>query len=127
MRVRCVRLFKWLNPGYGEPMEEAANLSVGDELPVLAVLADGGLWGVGLYVLDRRGDRVWYPAGMFETISTTIPSNWVTQLWPDGSLHLAPEAWLRPGFFEGVVDGKRDGPAAREILERELAVILDEA
>jgi hypothetical protein len=64
---------------------------------------------------------------MFETVSTTLPSNWVVHLRPDGSLHLAPEAWLQRGFFEGYVDGERNGPAAREILERELAIILDES
>jgi hypothetical protein len=37
----------------------------------------------------------------------------------------------RPGFsrgsLEGYVNGQRDGAAARQILERELAVILDES
>ncbi len=77
--------------------------------------------------MARRNDRLRYPAAMFETVSTTLPSNWVVQLWPDGSLHLAPEAWLQPGFFEGYVDGERNGAAAREILERELAITFDES
>jgi hypothetical protein len=64
---------------------------------------------------------------MFETVSTTVPSNWVVQLWPNGSLYLAPEAWLQLGFFEGYVDGERNGPAAQEILERESAIILDQS
>jgi hypothetical protein len=102
-------------------------LRVGEEFVVLSVLIDRSLWNVGLQLLDRDGGRSWYPAAMFETVSTAIPSNWVVQLWPDGSVHLAPEAWLQPGFFEGYVNGERNGRAAREILERELAVILSES
>ncbi|MFL5935903.1 MAG: hypothetical protein ACJ76U_03590 [Gaiellaceae bacterium] len=55
------------------------------------------------------------------------PRNWVVQLRPDGSHHLAPDAWLQPGFFEGVVDSERNGAAARAILERELAIIVDDS
>ena len=127
MRVRCVRLFKLSNPGYGEPIDDHPRLRVGEEFVVLSVLVDRSLWGVGLQLLDRDGDRSWSPAGMFETVSTTVPSNWVVQLWPNGSLYLAPEAWLQLGFFEGYVDGERNGPAAQEILERESAIILDQS
>jgi hypothetical protein len=102
-------------------------LKIGDEFVVLSALIDGGPSTVLLQLLHSDGDRSWYPAAMFETVSTKIPSNWVVQLRPDGSLHLAPEAWLQPGFFEGVVDGERDGRAARAILERELAIIVDES
>jgi hypothetical protein len=125
MRVRCARLFKTAGPEYGEPIDEHPRLRLGEEFVVLSILADGR--ETLLQLLDRDGERAWEPAGMFETVSATIPSNWVVQLWPDGSLHLAPEAWLQPGFFEGCVNGQRDGPAARQILERELAIILDES
>jgi hypothetical protein len=127
MRVRCVRLFKSSNPGYGEPIDEHPRLRVGQEFVVLSVLVDGSLWRVALQLLDRSGDRSWYPAGMFETVSTTLPSNWVVQVWPDGSLHLAPEAWLRGGFFDGFVDGQRNGAAWAAILDRELSIILEES
>ena len=127
MRVRCVRLFKSAGPGYGEPIDEHPRLKLGDEFVVLSVLIDDSLWTVGLQLLHEDGSRGWYPAAMFETILTRVPRNWVVQLWQDGSLHFAPEAWLQPGFFEGVVDGERNGPAARAILDRELAIILDDS
>ena len=127
MRVRCVRLFVSAGPGYGEPVDKHPRLNLGDEFVVLSALVDGGPSAVLLQILHDDGDRSWYPAAMFETLSTSIPRNWVAQLRPDASLHLGPEAWLQPGFFEGVVEGERNGPAARKILERELAVILDES
>jgi hypothetical protein len=128
VRVRCTQLFASAGPRYGEPIEEHPRLRVGEEYVVLSVLVDRSLWTVGLQLLEREGDRgSWYPAAMFERVSTRIPSNWVVQLWTDGSLHLAPEPWLRPGFYEGYVDGERNGPAARAIFDRELAIIIDEA
>jgi hypothetical protein len=102
-------------------------LKIGDEFVVLSALIDGGPSTVLLQLLHSHGERSWYPAAMFEAVSTRVPRNWVVRLLPDGSLHLAPEAWLRPGFFEGVVDGERNGPAARKILETEQAIILGES
>jgi hypothetical protein len=122
-----VRLFKSSNPGYGEPVEEHPRLAIGDEYVVLSVLVCDWLWIVGLQLSDRDNGSSWYPAGMFVTVSTATPSNWVRQLDPDGSLHLPPEAWLQPGFYEGYVNGERNGAAAREIFERERAVIIEEA
>jgi len=128
VRVRCVRFFKSVGPGYGEPVEEHPRLRIGEEYVVLSVLVCDWIWRVGLQLLDRDDGWGWYPAGMFETVSPAIPSNWVTQLDSEGSLHLAPRAWLeQPGFYEGYINGERNGPAAREIFERERAVILDEA
>jgi hypothetical protein len=129
VRVRCVRFFKSVGPGYGEPVDDHPRLRLGEEYVVLSVLVCEWPWNVGLQLLDPDDEWrwSWEPAGMFETVSTAIPSNWVTQLNSDGSLRLAPEAWLEPGFHEGYVNGERNGPAAREIFERERAVILDEA
>lgn len=121
-----MRFFKSSNPGYGTPVEDHPRLRLGDEYVVLSVLVSDWLWQVGLQLLE--GDRWgWYPAGMFETVSAAIPSNWVTQLDSEGSLRLAPEAWLQPGFYEGYVNDERNGPAARQIFERERAIILDDA
>jgi len=63
---------------------------------------------------------------MFVTVSTRIPSNWVAQLWEGGSLHLAPAAWLKPGFWEDYFDHQRDGLAA-DTYRAEAEVILREA
>jgi hypothetical protein len=129
VRVRCIRFFKSSGPGYGESVEEHPRLRLGEEYVVLSVLVDRSIWRVGLQLHedDEWHPWSWYPAGMFETVSTAIPSNWVTKLNSDGALELAPEAWLQPGFYEGYVDGERNGPAAQAIFERELAIILDEA
>jgi hypothetical protein len=114
-------------PNYGEPVDAHPGIAVGDELVVLSMLVDKGPWTVSLQVLRSDGERDWFPAGMFETVSSVVPSNWVSEIWSNGSLHISPEAWLERGFYEGYVDGERNGRAAREIYERELATILAES
>jgi hypothetical protein len=77
-------------------------------------------------ILDRDRNPVWWPAEMFQTVDTDLPSNWTIQLWDDGSLHLAPAAWLRPGFWEEYWD-QRAGGAAADVFRREAEIILREA
>ena len=127
MRVRCVLLFESSGPNYGKPVDWHPGVAVGDEFVVLSMLVDKSIWKISLQLLHPDRDRSWFPAGMFETVSSTVPSNWVSEIWPNGSLHISPEAWLQRGFYEGYVDGKHNGPAAREITERELAIILAES
>lgn len=78
-----------------------------------------------LQILDDEGPT-WWPMEMFESVSTRIPSNWIAQLRQDGSLHLAPESWLQPGFWEDFFDNQREGDAA-DTFRRELEVIRREA
>jgi hypothetical protein len=127
VRVRCVRLFDAFGPKYGEPIEPHPGVAIGDEFVVLSILVNDNIWRVMLQLLRADGERSWFPAAMFETTSSAIPSNWVAQIWADGSLHLSPEAWLQRGFYEGYIDGERNGRRAREIYETELATILAES
>jgi len=62
---------------------------------------------------------------MFATISSTIPRNWDIQLDTTGSLHIAPQSWLRPDYWEEYFDNPRDGDAA-ETFKREVDIILRE-
>jgi hypothetical protein len=118
---------KTSGPERGEPLDEHPHLTVGDEFPVLAMLVDPRApdpWKQAIQVFDGPGTPTWWPTAMFHTISSDIPSNWTIQLWEDGSLHLAPEDWLRPGFWEECFDGN---PEAVTAFKREREVILREA
>ena len=110
-------------------MESSPHIAVGEEFTVLSILVEersdpgGHTW---LLIYDRKNSPTWWPAQMFVTVSTRISSNWVAQLWPDGSFHLAPQAWLKPGFWEDYFDHQRHGPAA-DTYRAEAEVILREA
>ena len=124
MRVRCIRLVATVGPQRGQPVEHADHLSVGDEFKVLAVLIDTDApWPI-LLCLDSDAGALWEPAVMFETIDGRMPSNWTASLWPDGSLHLAPEAFLRPGFWDAYSEYEQ---TARATFERERQLMLDQS
>jgi hypothetical protein len=105
-------------------------LSVGAEYVVLAISVSRR--GIDLLLLDDQAQRPgWHPAGDFDLVSDSIPSNWKVQVGVGGSvdsLEIAPAAWLEPRFF---VDYWGDDPgaakAADEIFQRELATILIES
>jgi hypothetical protein len=126
MRVRCTRLIATTGPRRGQPIESVPGLAVGDEVPVLSILADPPApWPILLQLLVDGGPS-WWPAEMFITTSSRIASNWTIQVWDDGSIHIAPDAWLRPGFWEEFFNNQRLGPAA-DTFRRELEVILRES
>jgi len=127
MRVRCRKLIRTFGPNRGEKVGAAPGLAVGDEVPVMSILISPKAPDmILLQILDRERDPVWWPAGMFETIETSLPSNWTIQLWEDGSLHLAPASWLRPGFWEEYWEQRGGGPAA-DLFRSEAETILREA
>jgi hypothetical protein len=63
---------------------------------------------------------------MFETVSPHLPSSWCVELRGDGSLHLAPKAWLEPGFWESYFARPHDSPEAA-VFEAEAERIIRES
>lgn len=130
MRVRCTQILEISGPERGRQLPFSPHLAVGDEFTVLALMVDetpGPLGAVWLQIYDeRRSSPSWWPGRMFVTTSATIPSNWTSQLWTDGSLHVAPHTWLEEGFWEAFFDDQRAGSAA-EAFRREAETILREA
>ena len=61
---------------------------------------------------------------MFEDTDPTVPSNWVVQVSEGGSLNIGPQRWLERGFWEQYFD---DEPAAIEVFDAEMAVVLRES
>ena len=115
-----------VGPTRGEPIPADEQLKPGDEFPVIAVQADQAApWPIFLLVWHPTDGALWWPGDMFETVDTTMPSNWVIQLHNDTSLHLAPKPWLQTGFWMDYAE--RRSEEAVQIFERELATILRES
>jgi hypothetical protein len=128
MRVRCERILAVGEPGHRKPLPDGRDLRVGGEYTVLAVAATPRLddvLPVSLLVLGDDASVAWWPSEMFRTISTRIPSNWVAQVGPDGTVRLAAEAWQQRGFWERYYASGRN--EANDEFDRELEVILREA
>jgi hypothetical protein len=109
---------------------ESTAFTVGGEYVVLAIRADNA--GVQFLVLDDLSrEPAWLNAKEFDLVSDEIPSNWAIQVGSAGAVDIvyaAPPSWRRPGFFDEYWsdDPKLNGPA-REVFEREVAVITRES
>ena len=120
MRVVCVR---FLDPVTLEERTEDQWLTLDREYPVLSidVERDRRVW---LRIeSDDGGTPALFDAEMFMTTSMLVPSNWRVRIDEGGALQLAPEPWLRQGFWDEFFDRV---PNAVEIYEKERAVILTE-
>lgn len=70
---------------------------------------------------EAGGTPALFDAEMFLTTSSELPSSWRARVGEGGSLQLAPEPWLRPGFWEEFFDR---APEAVEIYEKERALVV---
>ena len=113
MKVRCTRL---ASAATGEDQVESA-LRVGSLYSVLEI-EFGPSERILLRILDDDANTpgVW-PVSMFEFVSSAVPPNWYLQANSDGTMRVAPRAWLREGFWERFFD--RD-PAAEAEYRLEL-------
>jgi hypothetical protein len=108
--------------------EAVSQLTDGAEYLVISVLAfgRGDNPKILLHVIDDDRGPGWWPSTMFVTTSSRIPPNWVARVDEEGDLHLAPEQWLRRGFwpeFYGDTGDSDSQAAARSTFVRELDVI----
>ncbi len=127
MRVRCVRIVRTSAPALPQREQERPQIRLGAEYPVLSLLVESdaaALLPRLIQVLTSNGPS-WWPMEMFVSVSSTVPSNWTAELRADGSLHLAPEPWLRPGFWEEYFDSPSAGAAA-QAFRREAELIVRE-
>ena len=127
MRVRCVQIVSTSGPNLRQPVDHSPHMAIGDEYHVLSILieADPNAALPRLVQVLGDGGPAWWPMEMFVTVSSGIPPNWTLELRPDGSLHFAPERWLRSGFWEEYFDNPRDGEAA-ETFRQEVEIIAQE-
>jgi hypothetical protein len=125
VRVRCIQILSTSGWNLGRPIPESPHIAVGEEYPVLSMLIenDPNAAVPRMVQILRDDGPSWWPIEMFVTLSSSIPPNWTVQLRPDVSLHIAPESWLRDGFWEDYFDNPRNGKAA-QTFSRETEVII---
>ncbi len=117
MKVYCVRL----SGPTGESLTDSRWLTLGKEYVVISInVPPGGRQPMLQILADDRAPS-WWPAADFLTVSTVIPSNWVAKIGEDGEVDLAPESWLKPGFWDAYSD--RDKNAISE-FDRQLGVMM---
>ncbi len=113
-------------------MTEAPELTVGCEYVVTAISVISGQ-DVRLRVVedpfstdDTHLPAMW-PASMFELVSGEIPASWRIRLGAGGSagfLQIAPESWLRDGFWDDLFDWSPTTEEAFESYRREIEIML---
>jgi len=100
---------------------------VGHEYVVFAIDAEAtpprGILPVNLLLLNELREPEWHFAAMFSVTSDVLPSTWRAKLSPTGELELAPAAWLQEGFWGALHGGGPPSKRAREIFDREVALI----
>lgn len=121
MKVVCIRL---ISPVTRQETSESEWLTLDSEYVVLAIEGNPGR-ELSIRVQDDKGGGpgLW-PAEMFMTTSTALPSSWIISIGDNGQFDLAPAKWLRPGFWEDFFDRE---PEALADFEEEKANILAEA
>lgn len=125
MRVVCIKL---VEPLSGNLQSESDWLTLDGEYVVLSIYGSRK-HGIELRVVDdlmqkyESGPVLW-PAEMFMTVSTDIPSSWVASIGDDGLFEIGPAKWMRPGFWQDYLYGEA---AAVADFEEEKTRILEEA
>ena len=130
MIVRCSSTLSPL----GDELTHYEEITIGDDYVVLTIYAAPER-DVLLRVLGVKPELRWPTRGipplwrsqMFELLSSEIPSNWRVEIDPGGAVRLEPESWLRPGFWEDLVDWSTQSESAQRDFDRELQIILDES
>lgn len=118
MKVICTRL---PSPVHAMELESSYWISVNKEYVVLSLLAEPE-GPVRLHLLLDDGCSLgWFDSANFLMVEGSLPSNWDACLNEDGTLELAPPAWLAPGFWEDYYNGD---PSASNAVRVELQTIL---
>jgi hypothetical protein len=136
VKARCLRILvgpyptrQYWDAGPEAEASEHPGITVGNEYVVTHIKV--GAYGHELGIINDDGVGSQWPAVMFETTSTRIPSNWTAAIDEDGILAIAPGSWLVPGFWgdayakEPWTSEQRIG-GARDYREQ-LAIIVREA
>ncbi|GAA3230770.1 hypothetical protein ACFO1B_27085 [Dactylosporangium siamense] len=118
MLVKCVKI---LEPFGGAQVETHPGVTIGVVYPVIEIAYLPDYWY--LRILDDNGDgssSLWDPE-MFETVDGYIPRCWSSAVSSDGSLRLAPQSWMREGFWTDVL---ADEPSALADFDEGKAAVL---
>jgi len=117
MRVYCIRV---PSPLPHIEIDVSPWVSLHREYLVASVLATPGSRVQLQLVTDDGASLGWFDADHFMTVDNNIPATWAARVTENGVLELAPEAWLRDGFWEAFYDGDE---LARHQVDSELEIL----
>ncbi len=119
MKVRCIRLLD----SAGKPREQKHSwVTIGKLYHVLEVVQDQNRWLFRLIGDKPENGPALFRFEQFEIVTSKIPPSWIVAWGKDGSLHLRPESWNEPGFWERYYDKDTD---AMRIFEEERRKIME--
>ncbi len=131
MRVRCTAL----NYSVGERHPAASGwLTIGREYVVLSIECLPHL-GTNYRLLTDEGGIEFglFPPTMFEVTDPRLSVRWQCAATADGSVSIAPPAWLEPGFWDrllgdapGLAMGQPDDRAAGSFMLETQALIAED-
>jgi hypothetical protein len=120
MKVECIKLN---DPIVDTGVKSDGWLTVGQIYTVLEILVRPGHYILFRLISDDANTPALFDSRQFEIVSNKIPSNWVAVLH-EQELHITPEKWLIPGFWEDYFDGVAE---ATKNFEEEKRLIIKEA
>jgi hypothetical protein len=119
MKVTCTRITNI----YGQEVDESPVISVGREYLVVSIFYGKLLAKSEYRIVGDDGQSALFPIENFEISDARLSPNWIC-FSGEEYMELAPEAWVREGFWEDYYD---DVPTAVEDYERELTIMRHHA
>ncbi|WP_051327344.1 hypothetical protein [Desulfatibacillum aliphaticivorans] len=102
------------------------NPPIGEENPKLTTEKRYVVIGIDdafFRVIDDDSEPILYPKGYFETVDSSIPTDWIRMDHPDGEYHIDPPECSAIGFYEDYFDDKE---YAQEAFRRATKRILSQ-
>ncbi len=120
MKAKCIKIFSDYDEKY---INKSSSLTVGKEYIVLEV-AVGADEQMTYRLVSDSGTPAIFKALQFEVVSELVPSNWKVSIQKEyGAIDISPAAWRENDFWGAFFD---DEPWAKEVYEKELAIIYSE-
>ncbi|HEU5047679.1 MAG TPA: hypothetical protein VFT64_07540 [Rickettsiales bacterium] len=114
MKVRCIKVLN----GVGEEVKESPWITLNTIYDVIEIsISQTPEYRTYLRLITENPIPAIYSLEQVELVDGSIPSNWIIQMYPPGTISLAPKPWLEPGFWERYFDYD---PKAIKIYEEEI-------
>lgn len=115
MKVICEKI---VNADTGESSQKDSWLTVGKFYHVLSVSMNEGGETEFRIIADDEITPVLFKANQFKLVTADLPESWVANCEPGSYFELAPEAWIKLGFWESYFDGEMEAISCFQ-LEKE--------
>lgn len=118
MKIQCEKI---INDETSGARDKDSWLTVGKVYDVLAMaMSENGVIEYRL-IADDDYTPALFKANQFKIVCPVLPSNWIASRESKSYFELAPESWLRTGFWEEYFDRE---PSAISLFETEKEKII---